>query len=67
MRTFTLFTTDPRYNVPTLTLVVVEDEHRAIELAKVKLAQSDFHLAVELYDGARPIYRTAKPMAGPAE
>lgn len=57
MRTFSLFTTDTRYRVPTFTLLVVEDKERAIERAKAQLSASDLHSAVELHDQGRPIYR----------
>jgi hypothetical protein len=60
MRTFSLFTTDTRYSVPTFALITVEDEQRAIELASADLGRSEFHLAVELHDGKRAIFKKAK-------
>jgi methylase of polypeptide subunit release factors len=60
MRTFSLFTTDTRYSVPTLSIVVVDDEQRAIALARANLDQSNFHRAVELRDGDRPIFQRLK-------
>ena len=51
MRTFSLFTTDTRYRVPTLTLIAAEDEARAVALAYDNLAQSEFHTAVEVREG----------------
>ncbi|MDB5480055.1 MAG: hypothetical protein JWO83_1108 [Caulobacteraceae bacterium] len=63
MRTFSLFITDTRYSVPTLALITVEDEQCAIELAKADLGRSEFHLAVELHDGKRAIFKKAKTIA----
>jgi hypothetical protein len=60
MRTFSLFTVDTHYTVPTLTLLTVENEQRAIELAQANLDQSEFHRAVELRDGERAIYLRQK-------
>jgi hypothetical protein len=60
MRTFSLFTIDTRYTVPTLTVLTVEDEQRAIEQAQANLDQSEFHRAVELWDGERTIYLRQK-------
>ena len=60
MRTFSLFTTDSRYSVPTLTLVIVEDEQQAIERAEANLRESNFHRAVELRDGGRSVYRRSR-------
>lgn len=57
MRTFSLFTTDTRYSVPTLTLLVVDSERQAIERAKATLGESEFHRAVELRDDERRIYQ----------
>jgi hypothetical protein len=60
MRTFSLFTTDSRYSVPTLTLVIAEDERQAIERAEANLRESNFHRAVELRDDERPVYRRSR-------
>jgi hypothetical protein len=60
VRTFSLFTTDTRYSVPTLTLVVADDEARAIVLANSASAQSAFHTAVEVREGGRAIYQEIK-------
>ena len=60
MRTFSLFTTDTRYSVPTLTFVVADDEQRAIALARANLNQCEFHRAVELRDGERSIFQKLK-------
>ena len=57
MRTFSLFTTDTRYTVPTLTLLIVDDEQGAINEARATLNQSEFHRAVEVWDGQRTIFR----------
>lgn len=60
MRSFSLFTTDSRYTVPTLTLVVAQDEAAAIARARLALAVSAFHTAVELREGERRIYQEFK-------
>jgi hypothetical protein len=61
MRTFSLFTTDTRYNVPTFMLILAEDEARAIAMAADRLAESEFHTAVELLEDDRPVYQEVKP------
>ena len=61
MRTFTLFTTDSRYRVPTLTLLATEDETEAIALAREEIGQSEFHLSVEVREGDKCIYRAVRP------
>jgi hypothetical protein len=63
MRSFSLFTTDSRYSVPTLTLVQAEDEAAAIVRAKAVLAASSFHTAVELREGDHPIYQEFKRLS----
>jgi hypothetical protein len=60
MRIFTLFTTDTRLSLPTLTLLDAEDDVHAIELAEHNLAQSHYHRAVELREGNRAIYESVK-------
>ena len=60
MRTFSLFTIDTRYTVPTLTLLTVENEQRAIEQAQANLDQSEFHRAVELRDSEHMIFQRLK-------
>ena len=65
MRAFSLFTTDTRYRVPTLALITVETEQHAINLATANLGESEFHLAVELRDGKRPIFTKAKTVEPP--
>lgn len=57
MRTFSLFISDTRYRVPTLTLVDAEDEFRAIGLANERLDASAFHTAVEVREGDQCLYR----------
>ena len=61
MRTFSLFTSDTRCKVPTLTFIVAEDEARAIILAQDNLAESEFHIAVELREGDRRLCKLVKP------
>lgn len=60
MRTFSLFTTDIRYGVPTLTLVEAEEERQAIAQALANLRRSPFHRAVELRDGSVSIFQKLK-------
>jgi hypothetical protein len=62
MRSFSLFTTDSRYSVPTLTLVEALDEAGAIERAREALRISSFHTAVELREGDERIYEEFKPL-----
>ena len=57
MRTFSLLIHDTRYSVPTLEFAEVADEMAAQELAAVRLAASGHHLAVEVYEGERPLFR----------
>jgi hypothetical protein len=63
MRSFSLFTTDSRYSVPTLTLVDALDAAAAIVRAKEALTVSAFHIAVELREGDEPIYREFKRLS----
>ncbi len=51
MRTFSLFIEDTRYSVPTLVLATVKDESRIRELARARLEESPFHVAVEVREG----------------
>ena len=60
MRTFSLFTTDSRYSVPTLTLIEADDEKHAIAQALANLEKSIFHRAVELREGSVSIYQKLK-------
>ena len=63
MRTFSFFTTDTRYRVPTLTLVVAENEARAIALAYDNLTRSEFHTAVEIREGDSHLCRVLRDRA----
>lgn len=65
MRTFSLFTTDTRYSVPTLTLVLAEDDARATVLARNNLAESQFHIAVEVREGDRQVCQLRRQEARP--
>jgi hypothetical protein len=60
MRIFSLFTTDTRYSVPTLTLIVAAEEAAAISRAAEILAASAFHAAVEVCEGDQVVYREFK-------
>ena len=66
MRAFSLFTTDTRYSVPTLTFVVAEDERGAIELARNRLAESKFHTAVEVREDDRLVCQLLRREARPS-
>jgi hypothetical protein len=63
MRTFSLLTNDTRYRVPTLTLILAEDEARAIALAYDNLSRSEFHTAVEIQEGDNRLYRVTRDRA----
>jgi hypothetical protein len=60
MRSFSLFTTDSRYRVPTLTLIEAREDDEAIARARQALAASAFHTAVELREGDNRIYQEFK-------
>jgi hypothetical protein len=62
MRSFSLFTTDSRYTVPTLTLVEAPDKAAAIARAREALTVSSYHIAVELREGDERIYEEFKPL-----
>jgi hypothetical protein len=66
MRTFSLFTTDTRYRVPTLSLILAENEARATVLARDNLALSVFHTAVELREGDRRVCQFRKAEVRPS-
>jgi hypothetical protein len=51
MISFQLYIEDVRYAVPTLYFVECSDESRATEIAFRKLAESQFHLGVEVRRG----------------
>jgi hypothetical protein len=63
MRSFSLFTTDSRYTVPTLTLIEAVDADDAIARAKDALAASAFHVAVELREDDERIYQEFKRLS----
>lgn len=65
LRTFSVLTTDTRYRVPGLTLIVAEDEARAIRMAASTLDASDYHVAVEVREGKGRIYRASKGVKTP--
>jgi hypothetical protein len=60
MRSFSLFTTDARYRVPTLTLIQALEEGEAIARARQVLTASAFHTAIELREGDTRIYQEFK-------
>ena len=57
MRDFTFYIHDQRYTVPTLAVVEADDEELAWELAKKRLSESPFHVAIEVREGDRPLAR----------
>lgn len=51
---FELYIDDDRYSVPTLHLIAALDEAMALEMARIRLEESDHHVGVELWrDGRR--------------
>ncbi len=60
LRTFSLFTTDRRYSVPTLQFLLAQDEARAQDLARRQLLASEDHLAVEVHENGQPLFREAR-------
>ena len=63
MRSYSLFTTDSRYTVPTLTLVQTLDEAAAIDRARQILAASPFHTAVELCEDETRVFQEFKRLS----
>jgi hypothetical protein len=61
MRTFSLFIEDRRYGAPTLQLIMAADVDRARELALRELCASGEHLAVEVQEDGRTVFRAARP------
>ena len=51
MATFTFYTHDTRYLAPTIAVVLVADESRALEFALQRQAESQYHTRVDVYDG----------------
>lgn len=60
VRAYSLFTTDMRFNVPTLTFILCADEEAAIARAVENLASSVFHTAVEIRERDDVVYRRVK-------
>lgn len=67
VRLFSLLTTDRRYSVPILTLVLTEDRAGAIARGAEALAMSEFHVAVEVREGDDLIYRAVKDTGAASE
>jgi hypothetical protein len=67
LRLFSLLTTDRRYSVPILTLLLTEDPAAAIARAAEALAASAFHVAVEVREGDELIYRAVKGVGAAAD
>ena len=60
MRTFSCFMTDRRYTAPTLNFVVAPDESAARALARRSLLESEHHLAVEVCEDDRELFRVER-------
>jgi hypothetical protein len=60
MRTFSCFVIDRRYSAPTLSFVVAPDETAAERLARQSLLESEHHLAVEVCEDGRELFRVAR-------
>ncbi|HZZ88010.1 MAG TPA: hypothetical protein VFE13_06710 [Caulobacteraceae bacterium] len=59
MRTFTFFMVDERYGVPTMDMISAPDEVRAAVLAQRRLAESDYHLEIEVRENDAPVARVS--------
>jgi hypothetical protein len=55
MRVYSFFIEDRRYSVATLLFAEAVDEADARERAAAKLAESDFYISVEIWDGDRQV------------
>jgi len=64
MRTFTCFTTDQRYGVPTLSFILAADEERAREIARRELLSECEHTGIELHENGRCIFTESRSFAG---
>lgn len=65
-RVFSLYVADTRYSVPTLTMVVAENEAQVRSLAHIELLASPNHLAVEVREHDAVVFaetREASPAA----
>jgi len=62
-RTFSLFVSDARYSVPTLMMVVAENEAQVRRVAHAELLASPNHLAVEVREYDHVLFSEAR---GPA-
>ena len=63
MRDYSFYIEDDRYTVPTLLFVTTKDNASARRLARAKLRASPHHLSVEVFDGDRPQFKLAPPVA----
>jgi thymidylate synthase ThyX len=66
MRTFSIFIEDRRYSAPTLQFVMAPDEDRARELARRELIASGEHLAIEVQENGRTLFREERAGCGAA-
>jgi hypothetical protein len=60
MRDFTLYIEDERYKIATLRLVTAGDERLAREMAISCLGESSHHLAVEVCEEGRLLFKVAR-------
>jgi hypothetical protein len=60
LRTFNLMIQDDRYAVPTVAFVLAVDETEAREQGARRLAESPHHLAVEIFEHDRLIFRITR-------
>ncbi len=63
MRDFTLYIEDDRYKVATLRLVTARDLDRARALALKCIAESPHHLAVEVCEEGRLLFKVTRDEA----
>ena len=65
MQTYHLFIADLRYMAPTLRLITVADDARALLFAEQALAESADHVGAEVYLGSRRLFGVGSLAARP--
>jgi hypothetical protein len=65
VKTYMVYVHDRRYSVPTLLLVNLANDQRAQAFARERLASSNFHTGVEIWDGDDMICNVAAPALAP--
>lgn len=63
MRTFSCFIVDSRYSAPTLVFLFADDEAAARRIARRRLLESEHHLAVEVHEDGRELFRETRDLA----